>query len=196
VRQLRTVCVYAGSSAGNRPAYADAAAHLGRLLAQRGMSVVYGGGDVGLMGVLADAAMSAGSHVTGIIPRALLEREVGHGALTELRVVESMHERKMAMAELSDAFIALPGGIGTLEELIEVLTWTQLGVHDKPCGLLDVDGYYAPLAAFLDHAVTEGFLVRDHRAMLLTATEPESLLDGFARWEPPPVERWIDRESA
>lgn len=196
MRDLRTVCVYAGSSPGVRPAYREAAAGLGRLLAARGIALVYGGGDVGLMGVLADAALTAGGHVTGVIPHALLEREVGHGALTDLHVVDSMHERKMLMAELSDAFIALPGGIGTVEELVEALTWTQLGVHDKPCGLLDVAGYYRPLTAFLEHAVAEGFLRPEHRAMLLVSADPATLLDRLDRWEPPPVEKWIDRESA
>jgi uncharacterized protein (TIGR00730 family) len=196
VRHLTTVCVYAGSNPGNRPAYGLAAQRLGRTLAERRLRVVYGGGDVGLMGELADAALAAGAEVIGVIPQALLDREVGHGALTELRVVDSMHERKMAMAELSDAFIALPGGIGTIEELVEVLTWTQLGFHHKPVALLDVEGYYRPFAAFLDHAAHEGFLPAEHRAMLLTAEEPEVLLDGFARWEAPPVKTWIDRESA
>lgn len=190
------MCVYAGARPGVRPAYARAAARLGRVLAERGLDVVYGGGNVGLMGVLADAALHAGARVTGVIPRALLQREVGHRALTELRVVESMHERKLAMAELSDAFVALPGGIGTVEELVEVLTWTQLGVHDKPCALLDVDGYYGPLTAFLDHAVREGFLAARNRAMLLTGTDPEAVLERLVAWEPPPVERWIDRDSA
>lgn len=192
--ELSSVCVYAGSSAGARPAYADAAQHLGEAIARRGLQLVYGGGDIGLMKVVADAAMDAGGPVTGIIPRALMEREVGHGALTELLVVETMHERKLAMAERADAFIALPGGIGTVEELVEVLTWTQLGVHDKPCSVLDVDGYWQPLLALLDHAVTERFLAEQNRAMLLSGTEPDALLDALAAWEPPDVPQWLDRD--
>jgi hypothetical protein len=196
VPDLRSVCVYAGSSIGRRPAYAEAARTLGRLLAARRVTVVYGGGAIGLMGVLADAALEAGGEVIGVIPRALRRREVGHEGLTELRVVESMHERKLAMAELADAFIALPGGIGTLEELIEAHTWTQLGIHEKPCSVLDVDGYYRPLIALLDHAVEEGFLAADHRRILLEDDDPESLLDRLERWRPPPVEHWLDTERA
>src|SRR3954449_8956299 len=155
---LRRVCVYAGSSAGARPVYAHAARELGALLAARGIGVVYGGGKVGLMGALADAAMAAGGEVTGVIPRALLEREVGHRGVTSLRVVESMHQRKALMADLADAFVALPGGIGTLEELFEVFTWAHLGIHRKPLGVLDVARFYGPLEAMLDHAVEQGFL--------------------------------------
>jgi uncharacterized protein (TIGR00730 family) len=188
----RSVCVYAGSSSGARPAYAEAAARLGRLLAERDIHLVYGGGAVGLMGVLADAAIAAGGTVTGVIPRTLLEREVGHGSLTDLLVVESMHERKLAMAERADAFVALPGGIGTVEELVEALTWTQLGVHAKPCVLLDVEGYWRPLSAFLDHTVQEQFLRANHRAMLLTAPTAEAVLEAIEGWEPPSVARWLD----
>ena len=191
---LTSICVYAGSSPGARPAYAQAARDLGESIARRGMGLVYGGGDVGLMKVVADAAMAAGGSVTGIIPRTLLEREIGHGALNELLVVESMHERKLAMAERSGAFVALPGGIGTVEELVEVLTWTQLGVHDKPCAVLDVEGYWQPLIALLDHAVTERFLSPKHRKMLLSGTDAEALLDALAAWQPPTVPKWLDRE--
>jgi uncharacterized protein (TIGR00730 family) len=194
VPALSSICVYAGSSPGARPAYADAARALGEVIAHRGLGLVYGGGDVGLMKVVADAAMGAGGAVTGIIPRTLLEREIGHGALTELLVVETMHERKLAMAERADAFIALPGGIGTVEELIEVLTWTQLGVHDKPCAVLDVEGYWQPLLALLDHAVTERFLPEKHRAMLLSDTDPQALLDALEAWQPQSVPKWLDRE--
>jgi uncharacterized protein (TIGR00730 family) len=167
---------------------------LGEVIARRGLGLVYGGGDVGLMKAVADAAMAAGGDVTGIIPRTLLEREIGHGALTELLVVETMHERKLAMAERSDAFIALPGGIGTVEELVEALTWTQLGVHDKPCSVLDVEGYWQPLLAMLDHAVAERFLPETHRAMLLSDTDPDALLDALTAWEPQSVPKWLDRE--
>jgi uncharacterized protein (TIGR00730 family) len=193
---LRRVCVYAGSSPGARPVYRAAAQELGRLLVARGIGVVYGGGNVGLMEALADAAMDAGGDVTGVIPRALLEREVGHRGLTTLRVVESMHERKALMAELSDGFVALPGGIGTLEELVEMHTWAQLGFHVKPIGVLDVAAFYRPLAAFLDHAVAERFLRAEHRATLLLDDDPAELLDRMEAWEPPAVEKWIDRQSA
>jgi uncharacterized protein (TIGR00730 family) len=194
VPALSSICVYAGSSPGARPVYAAAARTLGEVIAGRGLGLVYGGGDVGLMKVVADAAMGAGGAVTGIIPRTLLEREIGHGALTELLVVETMHERKLAMAERADAFIALPGGIGTVEELVEVLTWTQLGVHDKPCAVLDVEGYWQPLLALLDHAVAERFLPETHRAMLLSDTDPDALLDALTAWEPQSVPKWLDRE--
>jgi uncharacterized protein (TIGR00730 family) len=194
VPTLSNICVYAGSSPGARPQYAEAARALGEAIAGRGLGLVYGGGDVGLMKVIADTAMSAGVSVTGIIPRTLLEREIGHGALTELLVVETMHERKLAMAERADAFIALPGGIGTVEELVEALTWTQLGVHDKPCAVLDVEGYWQPLLALLDHAVGERFLAEQHRDMLLSGTEPEALLDALEAWQPPRVAKWLDRE--
>jgi uncharacterized protein (TIGR00730 family) len=194
VPALSSICVYAGSSPGARPAYAQAARALGETIAGRGLGLVYGGGDVGLMKIVADAAMAAGGAVTGIIPRTLLEREIGHGALTELLVVETMHERKLAMAERSDAFVALPGGIGTVEELIEVLTWTQLGVHDKPCAVLDVEGYWQPLLAMLDHAVAERFLPEKHREMLLSDTAPEALLDALEAWQPQTVPKWLDRD--
>ena len=155
---LMRICVYAGSNPGANPAYGEAAADLARLLASRGIGVVYGGGKVGLMGILADTALAAGGEVIGVIPQDLMDREIGHAGLTELHVVGSMHERKALMAELSDGFVALPGGAGTLEELIEVYTWSQLGLHAKPMGVLNVAGYYDGLAALLDHAVQEGFL--------------------------------------
>jgi uncharacterized protein (TIGR00730 family) len=168
-----------------------AAQTLGAELVRRGLTLVYGGGDVGLMGVLADAALAAGGRVIGVIPEALVQREVAHRALTELRVVDSMHERKALMAELADAFIALPGGIGTLEELCEVLTWAQLGIHNKPVGLLNVAGYFRPLIELFDHAVAEGFMQADHRRLLLTAADGATLLDACAAWEPVPVRRWL-----
>jgi uncharacterized protein (TIGR00730 family) len=189
---LRSVCVYAGSSVGGRSAYADSAALLGRTLAERDVRIVYGGGAVGLMGVVADAALEAGGTVVGVIPQALQDREIGHAGITELRIVDSMHERKQTMAELADAFIALPGGIGTVEELVEAMTWTQLGIHDKPCALLDVDGYYAPFVAFVDHAVAEGFLPESNRALLLSSGEVATLLDDLGRWTMPPRPRWVD----
>lgn len=192
---MRRLCVYAGSNPGTDPAYAGAARALAGLLAERGIGLVYGGGHVGLMGVLADTALAAGGEVIGVMPRALVDREIGHTGLTELRVVGSMHERKALMAELSDAFVAVPGGIGTLEELIEVYTWSQLGIHTKACGVLNVAGYYDHLAAFLDHAVTAGFLRPAHRAVLTVASEPEELLERLAAYVPPVVGKWIELEA-
>ena len=176
---LRRVCVYCGSRPGARPTYAAAASEMGALLASSGIGLVTGGGRVGLMGAVADAALAAGGEATGVIPQALLDREVGHERLTALHVVRTMHERKAAMADLADAFVALPGGLGTLEEIAEVLTWAQLGIHAKPCGLLDVDGYYRPLVRFLDHAVAEGFVHRSHREAVVVASTPGALLDGL-----------------
>ena len=193
---MMRVCVYAGSNPGRDPAYAAAAEDLARLLAERGIGVVYGGGKVGLMGVLADAALAAGADVIGVMPQDLIDREIGHQRLTELRVVGSMHERKALMAELSDAFVALPGGAGTLEELIEIYTWSQLGIHDNPMGVLNVSGYYDGLAALLDHAVHEGFLREQHRAALHVASTPQELLDAFEGWRPPRIAKWLDRTEA
>jgi hypothetical protein len=190
---MRRICVYCGSSPGARPGYRQAAEELGRVLAGRGIGLVYGGGNVGLMGAVADAVLAAGGQVTGVIPRALEAREVAHTGLDDLRVVGSMHERKALMADLADAFVALPGGVGTLEELVEVMTWTQLGVHAKPCGLLDAEGFYDHLLAFLDHAVQERFLRAEHRALLVHAGSAPELLDAFAAWEPPGLDKWIDR---
>ncbi|HSN42214.1 MAG TPA: TIGR00730 family Rossman fold protein [Burkholderiales bacterium] len=190
---MHSICVFCGSNAGRGEAYADAARALARAIAGRGMQLVYGGGNIGLMGVLADAALAAGGRVTGVTPRRLLEKEVVHRGLTELRVVESMHERKALMAELSDAFIALPGGLGTLEETFEVLTWTQLGFHRKPCGLLNIAGFYDGLTAFLDHAVAERFLKPEHRDMVLVGNDPEALLARLASYRLPEVSKWISR---
>jgi len=192
--RLRRVCVYAGSNAGADPAYREAAAALAGVLAGHGIGLVYGGGRVGLMGVLADTMLARGGEAIGVIPQALVDREVGHGGLTELRIVASMHERKAEMAELADAFVAVPGGIGTLEELIEVYTWSQLGLHEKPCGVLNVNGYYDGLVAWLDHAVTEGFLRAPHRAVLQVADTPAELLDRLSRWQPARVGKWLDLE--
>ncbi len=193
---MRRVCVFCGSSPGARPAYAEATADVARLLAGEGIGVVYGGGHVGLMGVLADTVMAAGGEAIGVMPQALVDREIGHTGTSELRVVGSMHERKAGMADLSDAFIALPGGAGTLEELFEVYTWSQLGLHDKPCGLLDVEGYFSGLVGFLDHAVEERFLREEHRAQLIVEREPRVLIERLAEFEPRAVTpKWIDREE-
>jgi uncharacterized protein (TIGR00730 family) len=189
---MRRVCVYAGSNPGSHPAYAEAARAMATTLTGRGIGLVYGGGRVGLMGVLADTVLEAGGEAIGVMPQALIDREIGHRGLTELRVVDSMHERKAQMADLSDAFVAVPGGIGTLEELIEVYTWSQLGIHHKPCGVLNVRGYYDHLAAFLDLAVAEGFLRPQHRAVLSVASEPAALLDQMAAYEPPTVGKWTE----
>ena len=192
---MRSVCVFCGSKPGNDPAYAAGARRLGRTLAEEGITLVYGGGHVGLMGVVADTILDAGGKVTGVIPRALVEREIAHPGLTDLRVVGSMHERKALMSELSEGFIALPGGTGTLEEFFEVQTWAQLGEHEKPCGLLNLAGYYDPLVALFDYMVAKGFLSEEHRATVLVETEPEPLLDAFAHYTPPKTIKWIDKEE-
>jgi uncharacterized protein (TIGR00730 family) len=193
---MKRICVFAGSSRGAREDYAQAAERLAFELVTRGYGVVFGGGRVGMMGVLADATLAAGGEVIGVIPKALLEKEVAHGGLTELRVVASMHERKAMMAELSEGFIALPGGLGTLEEFFEVLTWAQLGLHPKPCGLLNVSGYYDRLLEFLDVTVDERFVKSQHRALVITSTSPTDLLERFAAYRPPQVEKWIDRATS
>ena len=190
---MKSLCVFCGSSSGTEAAYDEAASALGLALAAGGITLVYGGGRVGLMGVVADAALGAGGEVVGVIPRALLEREIAHTGLTDLRVVGSMHKRKALMSELSEGFIALPGGTGTLEEFFEVLTWAQLGEHRKPCGLLNAGRYYDPLLAVFDHMVQQGFLSEEHRAMVLVETEPEALLEAIAGYVPPRVVKWIDR---
>lgn len=191
-RTLRAVAVYCGSNRGANPAYARAAASLGRLLAERGIRLVYGGGHVGLMGVLADAALDGGGEVLGVITRSLQAREVGHRGLTKLTVVETMHERKAAMSHACDAFIMLPGGYGTFDEFFEALTWTQLGIHVKPCGVLDVAGYFAPLNGLLDAAARGGFVVPAHRELVITESEPGTLLDRLAAWTPVPTGKWVD----
>ena len=190
---VRSVCVFCGASIGSNPAYREAAVALGQTIARRGLTLVYGGGAVGLMGVVADAAMAAGGEVVGIIPQSLVDAEVGHTGLTRLEVVDGMHARKARMAELSDAFIALPGGLGTLEELFEVWTWGQLGYHAKPLGLLDVNGFYEKLGGFLDHIVEEGFVRPQHRAMLLLGQQPDELLDGMDTFIAPVVPKWVER---
>ena len=190
---MRRLCVFSGSNPGAHPEYARAAEELARTLADAALGLVYGGAAVGLMGVLADTALEAGVEVVGVIPQTLVDREIAHPGVRDLRVVGSMHERKALMADLADGFIALPGGMGTLEELFEVYTWTQLGLHSKPLGLLDVRGYYGGLAAFLDHAVQERFLTPEHREMLVFEERPAAMLEAFRRWRPPSVGKWIDR---
>lgn len=189
------ICVYCGSSEGRKPAYAKAARAFGRTLAARGICLVYGGGAVGLMGELADAALAAGGKAHGVIPEALQERELSHEGLTALDVVDSMHARKARMAELADGFVALPGGFGTLEELLEVLTWAQLGFHRNPCGLLNIDGYFDQLVAFLDHQTAEGFVRDEHRDLLVVAADAGELLDAFIAYDPPDVEKVITDEE-
>ena len=191
---LRSVCVFSGSSPGARPSYAETATALGREVAARGMRLVYGGASVGLMGDVADAALAAGGEVVGVIPQHLVDREVAHDGLTELRVTGSMHERKALMADLADGFVALPGGLGTLEELAEILTWSQLGLQSKPCGLLDVESFFDPLLAFLDHTEAERFVSTEHRALVLAADRPDALLDLLSAWQPGgPGVKWVDR---
>jgi uncharacterized protein (TIGR00730 family) len=188
---MNRLCVFCGSSPGHNPVYAALATQLGQALAQRGIGLVYGGGRVGLMGVVADATLAAGGKVIGVIPKALMDRELGHGGATELRVVDSMHERKALMAELADGFVALPGGIGTLEEIFEVWTWAQLGIHRKPCGLLDVNGFFTPLVGFLDQVVANGFLSPAARSMLTVAQSTDELFAQLAAYKAPAVEKWV-----
>ena len=190
---LKSVCVFCGASPGARPIYREAAEQLGRSLAEQGLTLVYGGGAVGLMGLVADAALAAGGEVIGIIPQSLERAEIGHRGLTRLEVVDGMHARKARMAELADAFIALPGGLGTLEELFEVWTWGQLGYHAKPLGLLEVDGFYARLTDFLDHLVAERFVREQHRAILQVSASPAELLARMDAWQPTAAPKWVDR---
>lgn len=192
---MKRICVFAGSGAGSRPAYADLARSLGGELVRRGLDLVYGAGRIGLMGEVADAVLAAGGHVIGVIPSALVKKEVVHDGIQDLRVVETMHERKAQMASEADGFLALPGGVGTLEEISEVFTWAQLGIHDKPCALLDVEGYYRPLLEFLDRAVTDDFLRVQHRDMLLVGDDPSILLDRMAAFRAPERRRWLDEEE-
>jgi uncharacterized protein (TIGR00730 family) len=187
------ICVFCGSSPGRSPAYAAAARDLGSLLARRGIGLVYGGGNVGLMGILADAVLAEGGEVIGVIPSALVDRELAHATLTQLVVIESMHVRKQRMHDLSDGFIAMPGGFGTLDELFEALTWAQLGVHGKPLGLLDVDGFWQPLQQLVKRQVAELFVRPHHAGMLLCADAPQTLLDQFAAYKAPDVPKWIGR---
>lgn len=193
---LNTICVFCGSSYGLKPVYRAAAAELGELLAVGGLTLVYGGGSTGLMGTLADEALAAGGEVIGVIPHALVAKEVSHSGLSKLHVVDSMHERKAMMASLSDAFIALPGGFGTAEELSEILTWGQLGIHQKPVGLLNVDGFFDSLLEWLDHSTREGFIRPEHRQLLLADTNPSRLLARVSAYEVPPVEKWLDQAKS
>ena len=190
---MERLCVFSGSSPGAHSDYLRAAQELGRALADQDVALVYGGASVGLMGAVADAMLDAGGEAIGVIPQALVEREIAHTGLSDLQVVGSMHERKALMAELADGFVALPGGMGTLEELFEVYTWTQLGLHSKPLGLLDVRGYYDKLVAFLDHTVEERFMTVEHREMLVVEERAEALLEAFRRWRAPVRAKWIDR---
>jgi uncharacterized protein (TIGR00730 family) len=192
VSEIRRLAIFCGSNPGARSDYVEAARTLGRLLAQRGIGVVYGGSNVGLMAALADAMMDELGDVIGVIPRMLVDREVANRALSDLRIVESMHERKALMAELADGFIALPGGIGTLEEFFETWTWAQLGMHGKPCGLLNVAGYFDPLLQFLDHAVAERFVRDVHRSMVVVESDAAAMLGRFESYEPPRVVKWLN----
>ncbi|HRA34855.1 MAG TPA: TIGR00730 family Rossman fold protein, partial [Acidimicrobiales bacterium] len=192
---LASVCVFAGSNPGRNPAYEESAAHLGRVLALRGIELVTGGGRVGLMGTVADAALEAGGRVTGVIPRDLADLEIAHRGLSELLVVDSMHARKLAMSDRAQAFIALPGGFGTLEEVMEAFTWTQLGIHAKPVGVLDVAGFFGPLLRFLDSVVDAGFVHPAHRSQFLAAAEPDDLLEEIRRWEPTTISKWLGPED-
>jgi uncharacterized protein (TIGR00730 family) len=196
LRRVERICVFCGASPGARPEYAEATRELARLVIAEGIGVVYGGGGVGRMGALADEVIASGGELTGVIPRALVDREIAHRDVMDMRVVGSMHERKALMAELSDAFVALPGGIGTLEELFEVYTWAQLGLHSKPCALLNVAGYYDGIADFLALAVSERFLREETRDLLLVDTDPAALIDRLRSFEPPAVvPKWIDRDE-
>jgi uncharacterized protein (TIGR00730 family) len=192
---MRRTCVFCGSTSGSRHEYRVAAEELGSELVRRSIGLVYGGSNVGLMGVIADAVLDAGGEVVGVIPENLMAKEVGHKDLTKLHVVRSMHERKALMADLSDAFIALPGGFGTLEEFCEIVTWSQLGLHTKPCGILNVQGYYSPLLAMFDHAVQERFLKPENRALVLARDSVAELLQALEDWRPLRVEKWLDRET-
>jgi len=192
---MKRICVFCGSSAGSKPEYRASAQQLGAELTRRKIGLVYGGGNVGLMGAIADSVLEAGGEAIGVIPEHLMSREIGHNRLTKLHIVRSMHERKALMSDLSDAFIALPGGFGTLEEFCEVLTWSQLGLHAKPCGIVNVLGYYTPLLAMLDHAVQERFLKPQNRALVLARDKPAELLQALEDWRPVHVEKWLDRDT-
>jgi uncharacterized protein (TIGR00730 family) len=194
MRQLRSVCVYCGSNAGNRPIYAERAAALGTLLAHEGIAVVYGGGNVGLMGIVADAALAAGGEVIGVIPEQLVNWEVAHRGLTRLEVVADMHTRKMRMFDMSDAFVALPGGFGTLDEMFEMLTWRQLGLGDRPCAFLDVDGFWSPLMSMLDRMVAERFLHPEQRTDLWHGDDAAAMLDWMRHYHPGQSDKWMDEK--
>ncbi len=192
---INSICIYCGSSPGRLDAYASAAFSLAESLVSRNIRLIYGGAGIGIMGILADQVLKLGGQAVGVIPKALAHKEVAHHQLTELHVTQSMHERKMLMAELSDGFIALPGGIGTLEELFEIWTWAQLGFHHKPCGLLNVEGYYDALIQFLDHVRAEQFVKAHHHAMLMVETNPDALLDRYVDYRPPAVKHWLGKDE-
>jgi len=193
---MTRICIFCGSSTGTRSIYADAARAMGQALLRRRIGLVYGGGNVGLMGTVADVVMQGGGEVIGVIPEALVTRELAHGDITQLIIVHSMHERKAKMAELSDAFIAMPGGYGTFEEFCEIITWAQLGLHLKPCALLNVDGYYDALLMLFDRAVEEGFLRPTNRRLVIEETDPYRLLEALASYTPPATEKWIGRDES
>lgn len=193
--KIRRICVYCGSSPGRNPAFSLAAENLAETMCERGIGLVYGGAAVGVMGALANAVLKAGGEAIGVIPKSLAVKEVAHAKLTELHVVSSMHDRKAMMAELADGFIALPGGWGTLEEIFEILTWAQLGFHEKPCGLLNIEGYYDGLIGFLDNAIEQRFVREVCRPMLMTASEPAGLLDRFASYKAPKVRKWMAEDE-
>lgn len=193
---MKAICVYCGSSPGRLEVYAGAARALGQALVARDLGLVYGGASIGLMGLIADTVLQLGGRAVGVIPKGLARKEVVHRHLSELHVTQSMHERKTLMAELSDGFIAMPGGIGTFEEIFEIWTWAQLGIHAKPCGLLNVAGYYDALTTFLDHAATEQFLKPDQRSLLMVEQQPQALLDRFASYQPPSVRKWLDADES
>jgi len=195
VTAVRRIAVFCGSNHGRRPAYAAAARAVGAGLAERGIGTVYGGGNVGLMGVLADAALAAGGEVIGVIPESLMAKELGHGSVTTLHVVRSMHERKALMADLSDAFLALPGGFGTYEEILEITTWAQLGLHSKAFGLLDVEGFYQPLLAQFARAVEDGFIRPDQRSLLAVESDPQAMIERLLTASPPHFDRWLERTA-
>jgi len=192
---VKRICVFCGSSSGRDSAFADAARDLAGVIARRGLGLVYGGGNVGLMGIVADATLAQGGEVIGVIPQALVDKELAHRGVSDLRIVKSMHERKALMADLSDGFIALPGGFGTLDEFCEVLTWAQLGLHRKPCGLLNVEGFYDAFLAQLDRAVKDHFIRPEHRLLVVTERDPAKLLDCLLQFRAPPIHKWIDRDE-
>lgn len=193
---IKSLCVYCGASVGTLPAYADAARLLASIMVEQEIALVYGGGNIGLMGIIADEVLRLGGDVTGVIPTALVEREVGHQGLTRLHVVETMHQRKAMMAELADGFIAMPGGIGTLEELFEILTWSQLGFHDKPIGLLNTNRFYDGLITFIDHVAAQGFLRTQHRQLLLHDADPTNLLQHFTEWKSGTIDKLLNQQKA
>jgi len=192
---IKSICIYCGSSPGRLEAYAEAAIAVAEALVSRNIRLVYGGASIGIMGLVADQVLKLGGQVVGVIPKGLAHKEVAHQQLTELHITQSMHERKMRMAELADGFIALPGGIGTLEELFEIWTWAQLGIHNKPCGLLNVEGYYDSLIGFLDHVLAEQFVKKHHHELLMVDSNPDRLLERYLNFQPPVVKHWVGKNE-